>query len=83
MTTEVAVADRVRVHFHPPGPMKSFFEGMVRRVDVTTTNGCYFVVEVNHEIILDREHRVMPSFKTMFATRTETTFWAGLRYSLP
>ncbi len=63
MTTEVAVADRVRVHFHPPGPMKSFFEGVVMRVDVTTPNGCYFVVEVTHEIILDREHRVRPGFK--------------------
>jgi hypothetical protein len=63
MTTEVAVADKVRVHFHPPGPMKSFFEGVVRRVDVTTPNGCYFVVEVTHKIILDREHRVGPGFQ--------------------
>ena len=27
-TKEVAVGDEVRVHFHPPGPMKSFFEGV-------------------------------------------------------
>jgi hypothetical protein len=32
-------------------------------VDVTTPNGCYFVVEVTHEIILDREHRVRSGFQ--------------------
>jgi hypothetical protein len=63
VTTEVAVGDRVRVHFHPPGSMTSFLEGVVRRVDVTTEAGRFFVVEVTHEVIIDQEHRVRPGFQ--------------------
>jgi len=33
VTTEVAVGDQVRVHFHPPGPMRSFSERNVRWAD--------------------------------------------------
>src|SRR5215217_6770875 len=62
LMTEVAVGDEVRVHFHPPGPWTSFFEGVVRRVNVTAPEGGFFVVEVGHEVILDREHRVRPGF---------------------
>ena len=32
---KIAVGDEVRVHFHPPGAMKSYCEGVVSRVDVT------------------------------------------------
>jgi hypothetical protein len=60
---KVAVGDQVRVHFHPPNPMKSFCEGVVSRVDVTAPEGRFFVVEVTHEIILDQEHRVHPGFQ--------------------
>jgi hypothetical protein len=60
---KIAVGDEVRVHFHLPGSMKSFSEGMVKRVDVTTPQGRFFVVEVTHEVILDHEHRVRPSFE--------------------
>ena len=60
---EVAVGDQVRVHFHPPLPMKSFCDGVVSRVDVITPEGRSFVVEVTHEVILDREHRISPGFK--------------------
>ena len=63
VATEIAVGDQVRVHFHPPGPWKSFSEGVVRRVDVTTPEGRFFVVEVRHEVILDREHRIRPGFQ--------------------
>jgi hypothetical protein len=62
LTQEIAVGDQVRVHFHPPGAWKSFSEGVVRRVDVTTQAGRFFVVEVTHEVILDREHRIRPGF---------------------
>jgi hypothetical protein len=58
----IAVGDEVRVHFHPPAPWKSFSEGVVRRVDVTTEAGRFFVLEVAHEVILDREHRIRPDF---------------------
>jgi hypothetical protein len=60
--TEVAVGDKVRIHFHPPGSTRSFSEGVVRRVDVTAPQGRFFVVEVGHEVILDREHRIPPGF---------------------
>jgi hypothetical protein len=39
VTTEIAVGDQVRVHFHPPGPMRSYSEGVVRRVNVKTPAG--------------------------------------------
>jgi hypothetical protein len=61
--TEVAVGDKVRVHFHPPGSIRSFSEGVVRRVDVTTPQGRFFVMEVAHEVLLDREHRIRPGFE--------------------
>lgn len=63
VTSEVAVGDQVRVHFHPPGSMTSFLEGVVRRVAVTTPEGRFFVVEVTHEVILDQEHRIRPGFQ--------------------
>jgi hypothetical protein len=36
------------------------FEGMVSRIDVTAPEGRFFVVEVTHEVIHDREHRIQP-----------------------
>jgi hypothetical protein len=63
LMTEVAIGDQVRVHFHPPGSMKSFSEGVVRRVDVPPQEGRFFVVEITHEVILDREHRIRSGFQ--------------------
>jgi hypothetical protein len=63
VATELGVGDKVRVHFHPPGPMSSFCEGVVRRVDVAAPEGRFFVVEVMNEVILDREHRIKPGFE--------------------
>jgi hypothetical protein len=59
---KIAVGDEVRVHLHPAGPWKSFSEGVVRRVDVTTPEGRFFVVEVMHEVLLDSEHRIRRGF---------------------
>jgi hypothetical protein len=59
---KIAVGDRVRIHLHPADPWKSFSEGVVSRVDVTTAEGRVFVVEVMHEVLLDREHRIRRSF---------------------
>ncbi|EIM30841.1 hypothetical protein [Microvirga lotononidis] len=59
---KIAVGDEVRVHFHPPGSWKSFSEGVVRRVDVTTPEGRFFVLEVRNEVLLDRPHRIRPDF---------------------
>lgn len=63
LAMKIAVGDEVRVHFHPPGSWKSFFEGVVRRVDVPSAEGRFFVVEVTHEVILDQEHRIRPGFQ--------------------
>jgi hypothetical protein len=62
VATAIAVGDQVRVHFHPPNPMKSFSEGVVRRVDVTTQAGRFFVLEVRNEVLLDQPHRIRPGF---------------------
>jgi hypothetical protein len=59
----IVIGDQVRVHFHPPYPMQSFCEGTVSRVDVTTREGRFFVVDVNHEVILDREHPIRRGFQ--------------------
>src|SRR3954464_1474659 len=60
LAQKIAVGDQVRVHFHPPGPWKSFSEGVVRRVDVTTQAGRFFVLEVRNEVLLDQPHRIRP-----------------------
>ena len=60
---KIAVGDQVRVHFHPPYPMQSFCEGVVSRIDVTTREGRFFVVDVMHEVILDREHSIRRGFQ--------------------
>ncbi len=62
VATEVAIGDRVRVHFHPALPMQSFCEGIVSRVDMANPEGRFFVMEVTHEVILDREHHIKPGF---------------------
>ena len=62
VVAEIAVGDQVRVHFHPASPWKSFSEGVVRRVDVTTLAGRFFVLEVQNEVLLDQPHRIRPDF---------------------
>ena len=59
---KIVVGDQVRVHLHPAGPWKSFSEGVVRRVDVTTPEGRFFVLEVKSEVLLDQPHRIRPDF---------------------
>jgi hypothetical protein len=63
VATEVAVGDKVRVHFHPPYPTQSFCEGTVSRVDVSSQDGRFFVVDVTYEVILDREHPIRRGFR--------------------
>ena len=74
---KIAVGDEVRVHFHPPGAMKSYFEGVVSRVDVTTPEGRFFVVEVTHEVLLDREHRIRRGFPDFVRYECRNDFPGG------
>jgi hypothetical protein len=60
---KIAIGDQVRVHFHPPYPMQSFCEGTVSRVDGSAPEGRFFVVDVTHEVILDREHPIRRGFR--------------------
>ena len=60
---KIEVGTEVRIHFHPPGEMRSFSEGVVSRVDVTTREGRFFVIDVMHEVILDREHPIRRGFQ--------------------
>src|SRR5919112_2685143 len=59
----VEVGDKVRVHYHPPGRVRSFVEGVVRRTDVSTLRGRVFVVDVTSEVVLDREQSVKPGYQ--------------------
>ncbi|MXQ14649.1 hypothetical protein [Microvirga makkahensis] len=52
---KVVVGDKVRVHFHPPAPVKSFVEGAISRIDETVPHGPLIVVDVTHQVILGRE----------------------------
>jgi hypothetical protein len=60
---KIAIGDQVRVHFHPPYPMRSFCEGTVSRVDGSAPDGRFFVVDVTYEVILDREHPIRRGFR--------------------
>jgi hypothetical protein len=60
---KIAIGDQVRVHFHPPYPMQSFCEGTVSRVDGSASDGRFFVIDVTHEVILDREHPIRRGFR--------------------
>ena len=59
----VEVGDKVRVHYHPPGRVRSFVEGVVRRTEVSTLRGRVFVVEVTSEVVLDREQPVKRGYQ--------------------
>ena len=78
------MGDEVRVHFHPPGPWKSFCEGVVSRVDVPTPEGRFFVLEVRNEVILDQpspDQARFPRFRSRMSARM--TSLAGSSLSRP
>ncbi|WP_147023106.1 hypothetical protein [Microvirga aerophila] len=60
---KVTIGDRVRVHYHPPGERTSFAEGVVRRVDVATTAGRGFLIDITHDVVLGREQPVKPGYQ--------------------
>ena len=42
----ITEGDEVRVHYHPPGHVMSFVEGVISQTEVSTLRGRVFVVEV-------------------------------------
>ena len=59
----ITEGDEVRVHYHPPGRVRSFVEGVVCRTEVSTLRGRVFVVDVSCEVVLDREQPVKPGYQ--------------------
>ena len=59
----ITEGDKVRVHYHPPGRVSSFVEGVVRRTEVSTLRGRVFVVDVTSEVVLDRKQLVKPGYQ--------------------
>ena len=46
LTLRAKAGDEVRVHYHPPGHVMSFVEGVISQTEVSTLRGRVFVVEV-------------------------------------
>ena len=59
----VKVGDEVRVHYHPPGPVTSFIEGVVSRVNVTTARGGGFLIDITRDVFLGREQPVKSGYE--------------------
>ncbi len=59
----ITVGDEVRVHYHPPGGVRSFVEGVVLWVDVTTTVGGGFLIDITRDVLLGHEQPVTSSFQ--------------------
>ena len=63
LTLRVKAGDEVRVHYHPPGPVISFIEGVVSRVNVTTARGGGFLIDITRDVFLGREQPVRPGYQ--------------------
>jgi hypothetical protein len=59
----VKIGDEVRVHYHPPGPVISFVEGVVSQVNVTTSRGPGFLIDISRDVFLGREQPVRPGYE--------------------
>ena len=60
---KVRAGDEVRVHYHPPGQVMSFVEGVVSRANVTTTRGPGFLIDISRDVFLGREQPVKPGYE--------------------
>ncbi len=84
----VKAGDEVRVHYHPPGQVVSFVEGVVSRVNVTTTRGPGFLIDITRDVLLGLEQPVKFSFQHYvplkrlndFPGRVEVLSRAGRRF---
>ena len=59
----ITQGDEVRVYYGPPGQGTSFVEGVVHRVDVTTTQGRGFLIDISRDVLLGREQPVKPGYQ--------------------
>jgi hypothetical protein len=63
LTLRVKAGDSVRVHYHPPGQVMSFVEGVVNRVNLTSTRGPGFLIDITRDVFLSREQPVRPGYQ--------------------
>ncbi len=54
----ITQGDEVRVYYGPPGQVMSFVEGVVCRMDVTTTRGRGFLIDITRDVLLGREQPI-------------------------
>jgi hypothetical protein len=73
---QIEVGDRVRVHYHPPEPKRSFAEGVVSRTDVPTLGGRAFVFDVAYEAIFERGQFVRDGYQN-YVLYTRSDDFAG------
>ena len=59
----VMAGDEVRVHYHPPGQVTSFVEGVVSRVNVKTSRGPGFLIDITRDVFLGREQPVKKGYE--------------------
>jgi hypothetical protein len=60
---KVKAGDTVRVHYCPPGQVMSFAEGVVSRVNMTSTRGPGFLIDITRDVFLGREQPVKPGYQ--------------------
>ncbi len=60
---KIKAGDTVRVHYYPPGQVMSFAEGVVSRVNMTSTRGPGFLIDITRDVFLGREQPVKPGYE--------------------
>ncbi len=63
LTMRIATGDEVRVYYGAPGQATSFIEGVVSRLNVTTTRGRGFLIDITRDVLLGREQPVKPGYQ--------------------
>jgi hypothetical protein len=63
LAVRITKGDEVRAYYGPPGDATSFVEGVVSRVDVTTTRGRGFLINIIRDVLLGREQPVKPGYQ--------------------
>jgi hypothetical protein len=63
LPVRVTAGDEVRVYYCRPGRVMSFVEGVVYRVDVTTTRGRGFLIDISRDVLFGQEQPVKPGYQ--------------------
>ncbi len=63
LPVRVTAGDEVRVYYCRPGRVMSFVEGVACRVDVTTTRGRGFLIDISRDVLFGQEQPVKPGYQ--------------------